>query len=388
MNEMHPPQTKVRRHDISAITATYNKVALVLQGGGALGAYQVGVYQALSEAGCEPNWISGVSIGAVNSAIIAGNPPAKRLQKLESFWSLVSGRKIWAYTPQGDIFRDWRNQTSSLVTMLFGQPGFFKPRLPNPWFHLPGADGSTSYYDSSLLQETLEEHIDFDLLNDGRKRLSVGAVNVRTGNFIYFDTEKQRIGPEHIMASGALPPALPAVKIEGEYYWDGGIVSNTPLQYLLEQDQHQPTLVFQVDLFSARGTLPRQMSDVLTRHKEIMYSSRTRQNTDAFARTHNLKMQLADALRRVPPELLRPGEKQFVEECARSAIVNIVHLIYQHKNYEGHARDYEFSGTSMREHWESGYEDTLRTLHHPEWLERSAISQGLTIHDLHREDPT
>jgi len=388
MNEMHPPQTKVRRHDISAITATYNKVALVLQGGGALGAYQVGVYQALSEAGCEPNWISGVSIGAVNSAIIAGNPPAKRLQKLESFWSLVSGRKIWAYTPQGDIFRDWRNQTSSLVTMLFGQPGFFKPRLPNPWFHLPGADGSTSYYDSSLLQETLEEHIDFDLLNDGRKRLSVGAVNVRTGNFIYFDTEKQRIGPEHIMASGALPPALPAVKIEGEYYWDGGIVSNTPLQYLLEQDQHQPTLVFQVDLFSARGTLPRQMSDVLTRHKEIMYSSRTRQNTDAFARTHNLKMQLADALRRVPPELLRPGEKQFVEECARSAIVNIVHLIYQHKNYEGHARDYEFSGTSMREHWESGYEDTLRTLRHPEWLERSAISQGLTIHDLHREDPT
>ncbi|HTV32629.1 MAG TPA: patatin-like phospholipase family protein [Methylocella sp.] len=385
---MHPPQTKVRRHDISAITATYNKVALVLQGGGALGAYQVGVYQALSEAGCEPNWISGVSIGAVNSAIIAGNPPAKRLQKLESFWSLVSGRKIWAYTPQGDIFRDWRNQTSSLVTMLFGQPGFFKPRLPNPWFHLPGADGSTSYYDSSLLQETLEEHIDFDLLNDGRKRLSVGAVNVRTGNFIYFDTEKQRIGPEHIMASGALPPALPAVKIEGEYYWDGGIVSNTPLQYLLEQDQHQPTLVFQVDLFSARGTLPRQMSDVLTRHKEIMYSSRTRQNTDAFARTHNLKMQLADALRRVPPELLRPGEKQFVEECARSAIVNIVHLIYQHKNYEGHARDYEFSGTSMREHWESGYEDTLRTLRHPEWLERSAISQGLTIHDLHREDPT
>ena len=388
MNEMRPPQTKASRHDISAITVAYNKVALVLQGGGALGAYQVGVYQALSEAGCEPNWISGVSIGAVNSAIIAGNPPAKRLQKLESFWSLISGRKIWAYTPQGDMFRDWRNQTSSLMTVLFGQPGFFKPRLPNPWLHLAGADGSTSYYDSSLLKETLEEHVDFDLLNDGRKRLSVGAVNVRTGNFIYFDTEKQRIGPEHIMASGALPPALPAVKIEGEYYWDGGIVSNTPLQYLLEQDEHQSSLVFQVDLFSASGTLPRHMSDVLTRHKEIMYSSRTRQNTDAFARTHSLKMRLAEALRRVPPESLRPGEKEFIEECAKSAIVNIVHLIYQHKNYEGHARDYEFSGTSMREHWESGYEDTLRTLRHPEWLKRSAISRGVTVHDLHREDPT
>jgi NTE family protein len=388
MNEIRPPRAKAHKNNISAIANRYDRVALVLQGGGALGAYQVGVYQALAEAECEPSWISGVSIGAINSAIIAGNGPEKRLQNLETFWSTVSGRKIWAYTPEGDIFRDFRNQTSSLMTLLFGQPGFFQPRTPNPWLHLPGAQGATSYYDSGALQDTLEKLIDFDLLNDGRKRLSVGAVNVRTGNFTYFDTEKQRIGPEHIMASGALPPALPAVKIEGEYYWDGGIVSNTPLQYLLEQDEHQSSLVFQVDLFSARGTLPRQMSDVLTRHKEIMYSSRTRQNTDAFARTHNMKMRLAEALARVPPEALRPGEKEFIEECSKSAIINIVHLIYQHKNYEGHARDYEFSGTSMREHWDSGYEDTLRTLRHPEWLERSAITRGVTVHDLHREDPT
>jgi NTE family protein len=271
---------------------------------------------------------------------------------------------------------------------MMGQPGFFQPRQTNPWMQLPGADGATSYYDSAALKATLESLIDFDLLNDGRKRLSVGAVNVRTGNFIYFDTEKQRIGPEHIMASGALPPALPPVKIEGEYYWDGGIVSNTPLQYLLDQEEHQSSLVFQVDLFSARGSLPRQMSDVLTRHKEIMYSSRTRQNTDAFARTYNLKMRLIEALKRIPPENLLPGERQLIAEAENPAIVNIVHLIYQHKNYEGHARDYEFSGTSMREHWESGYEDTLRTLRHPEWLQRSSLSRGVTLHDLHREDPT
>jgi NTE family protein len=152
------------------------------------------------------------------------------------------------------------------MTPLFGQRGFFQPRATSPWLQPPGAQGVTSYYDSGALRDTLERLIDFDLLNDGRKRLSIGAVNVRTGNFIYFDTEKQRIGPEHIMASGALPPALPAVKIEGEYYWDGGIVSNTPLQYLLERDEHQSSLVFQVDLFSARGALPRQMPDVLTRH--------------------------------------------------------------------------------------------------------------------------
>jgi NTE family protein len=388
MNEMYPPRAKARRDNISAIANRYDRVALVLQGGGALGAYQIGVYQALAEAGCEPNWISGVSIGAINSAIIAGNGPEKRLKRLEAFWNTISGRKIWAYTPEGDFFRDLRNQTSSLMTLMFGQPGFFQPRLHNPWLHLPGSQGATSYYDSSDLRDTLEKLIDFDLLNDGRKRLSVGAVNVRTGNFVYFDTEKQRIGPEHIMASGALPPALPAVKIAGEYYWDGGIVSNTPLQYLLEQDEHQSSLVFQVDLFSARGTLPRHMSDVLTRHKEIMYSSRTRQNTDAFARTHNMKMRLAEALKRIPPEALRPGEKEFIAECSKAAVVNIVHLIYQHKNYEGHARDYEFSGTSMRDHRDSGYEDTLRTLRHPEWLERSAIKRGVTVHDLHREDPT
>ncbi|GAC1042860.1 DUF3734 domain-containing protein [Rhizobium sp. No.120] len=379
--------TKAAAPTIPEITAQYDRVALVFQGGGALGAYQAGVYQALAEAGCEPTWLSGVSIGAVNAAIIAGNEPGRRLQRLEQFWQIISGRKIWAYTPEGDFFRDIRNRTSSWMTMTMGQPGFFKPRFPNPWLELPGAEGATSFYDSSELKKTLEMLIDFDVLNDGKKRFSVGAVNVRTGNFVYFDTDHIRIGPEHIMASGALPPALPSIRIEGEYYWDGGIVSNTPLQYLLDQEEDRSSLVFQVDLFSARGVLPRSMPDVLSRHKDIMYSSRTRQNTDNFKRIHGLKMKLLSALKRVPKDQLTAEEEELIADYSDAGVVNIVHLIYQHKNYEGHAKDYEFSGTSMREHWDMGLEDTKRTLRHTDWLLPPFSDDAVAIHDLHREDP-
>ena len=379
--------TKAAAPTIPESAAQYDRVALVFQGGGALGAYQAGVYEALAEAGCEPTWLSGVSIGAVNAAIIAGNEPGRRLQRLEQFWQIISGRKIWAFTPEGDVFRDIRNRTSSWMTMTMGQPGFFKPRFPNPWFELPGADGATSFYDSSELKKTLEMLIDFDVLNDGKKRFSVGAVNVRTGNFVYFDTDNIRIGPEHIMASGALPPALPSIRIEGEYYWDGGIVSNTPLQYLLDQEEDRSSLVFQVDLFSARGVLPRSMPDVLSRHKDIMYSSRTRQNTDNFKRIHGLKMKLLSALKRVPKDQLTPEEEELIADYSDAGVVNIVHLIYQHKNYEGHAKDYEFSGTSMREHWDMGLEDTKRTLRHSEWLLPPFSDEAVAIHDLHREDP-
>jgi len=375
-----------RETGIADLVAHYDRVALVLQGGGALGAYQGGVYHALSEAGCEPNWLTGVSIGAINASIIAGNRPEDRLAKLQQFWDLVSGRKIWAYTPEGDFFRALRNVTSAWMTMAMGQPGFFEPRILGPWFHPAGSPAALSYYDTRLLADTLPKVIDFDLLNGGKVRLTVGAVNVRSGNFIYFDNAKERIEPAHIMASGALPPALPAVKIAGEHYWDGGIVSNTPLQYLLEQDDNLSSLVFQVDLFSARGSLPRDMRDVMGRHKDIMYSSRTRQNTDQFRKVHSLRWQLARALAKVPPDERDPGEEKLLGELSQLAAINIIHLIYQQKSYEGHAKDYEFSGTSMREHWEAGYHDTRRTLKHPEWLAPTASADGVVVHDLHRDD--
>jgi len=374
------------QQDVASLVRRYDRVALVLQGGGALGAYQGGVYHALSEAGCEPNWLTGVSIGAINASILAGNRPEDRLARLQQFWDIVSGRKIWAFTPEGDFYRTLRNHTSAWMTMAMGQPGFFQPRLVGPWFHPAGSPSALSYYDTDRLAETLEELIDFDLLNNGPVRLTVGAVNVRSGNFIYFDNARERIEPAHIMASGALPPALPSVKIAGEHYWDGGIVSNTPLQYLLEQDDNLSSLVFQVDLFSARGSLPRDMRDVMGRHKDIMYSSRTRQNTDQYRKIYSLRRQLARALAKVSPDRLDAGEEKMLRDLSRMAAVNIVHLIYQQKSYEGHAKDYEFSHTSMREHWETGYHDTQRTLRHPEWLSPTENEDGIVVHDLHRDD--
>jgi len=366
--------------------ARCDRVALVLQGGGALGAYQAGVYQALHEGGIEPDWVSGVSIGAINSAIIAGNPPRKRLDRLREFWDRITDRKIWHYTPDGDVFRKARNAASSMMTMMQGQPGFFKPRQTNPWLALTGAQDATSYYDSAPLRETLLDLVDFGLINEKSMRFSVGAVNVLSGNFIYFDNAHEIIEPEHVMASGALPPALPMVKIGTDHFWDGGIVSNTPLQHLLDQEDRVNSLVFQVDLFSARGVLPRDIQDVLARHKDIMYSSRTRYNTDVYRRIHNWKTKLHKALKKIPDEHCSDEERRLREELANLPDITILQLIYQQKAYEGHAKDYEFSGTSMREHWQSGYEDTRRTLKRQDWLSIPPEGAGIVIHDVHREE--
>ncbi len=363
-----------------------DRVALVLQGGGALGAYQAGVYQALHEGGIEPDWVCGVSIGAINAALIAGNPPHSRLDKLRAFWERITDRRIWLFTPDGDIFRKARNASSSWLTMTQGQPGFFEPRHPGPWLSLTGANGATSYYDSAPLRETLLDLVDFTLLNSGQTRFAVGAVNVLSGNFIYFDNGREEIEPEHVMASGALPPALPMVKIGTDYYWDGGIVSNTPLQHLLEQDDHLNSLVFQVDLFSTRGMLPRDIHDVLARHKDIMYSSRTRYNTDVYRRLHTWKTLLYQALAKVPEEALSDEQRRMRDDLSNLPEIAILHLIYQQKAYEGHAKDYEFSATSMREHWQSGYEDTKRTLKHKKWLEIPPEGAGCVVHDVHRQE--
>ena len=363
-----------------------DRIALVLQGGGALGAYQAGVYQALQEAGLEPDWISGVSIGAINGTIIAGNPPELRVQRLRTFWERITERKVWNYTPDGDIFRKARNAASSWLTITQGQPGFFAPRHTSPWFSFAGARNATSYYHSAPLRETLLELVDFSLIKEKAVRLAVGAVNVLDGNFVYFDNARDEIGPEHVMASGALPPALPMVKIGTDHFWDGGIVSNTPLQHLLDQDDNLNSLVFQVDLFSARGTLPRDIHDVMARHKDIMYSSRTRYNTDLYRRIHSWKARLKQALAKIPRELLSEDEKRLQEELSELPEVAILQLIYQQKSYEGHAKDYEFSGTSMREHWQSGYEDTTRTLKHKVWIAMPPPGQGVVVHDVHRED--
>ena len=362
-----------------------DRVALVLQGGGALGAYQAGVYQALHEEGMEPDWVCGVSIGAINSAIIAGNAPEQRLEKLGTFWERITARKVWHYTPDGDVYRKARNLASTLMTTTLGQPGFFKPHDINPWLSPAGARTATSYYDTGPLRETLLELVDFDLINSGKVHFAVGAVNVLSGNFLYFDNKREVIGPEHIMASGALPPALPMVKIGTDHFWDGGIVSNTPLQHLLDQEDKLNSLVFQVDLFSARGMLPRDIQEVLARHKDIVYSSRTRHNTDIYKHLNNLKADYYKALLKIPEDQLSNHERMMRESLADLPEITILQMIYQQKAYEGDSKDHEFSATSMREHWQSGLEDTRRTLKRRDWLALPEEGMGIVVHDVHRE---
>jgi len=363
-----------------------DRIGLVLQGGGALGAYQAGVYQALEEAGLMPDWVSGVSIGAINSAIIAGNPPERRLERLRTFWERITDRKVSYYTPEGDMFRQARNLLSSWYTIALGQPGFFKPWKQSPWFSAPGAKMALSYYDTEPLRETLMELVDFDLINDpSRIRFSVGAVNVLTGNFVYFDNANDRIEPAHVMASGALPPAFPMVKVGNDYFWDGGLVSNTPLQHLLDEEDRLNKLVFQVDLFSARGSLPRNIQDVASRQKDITYSSRTRYNTDVYKKILSWKKKTYEALCKIPEENLSNDERGLKADLASLPEITILQLIYQQRAYEGDAKDYEFSRTSMKDHWQSGHEDTRATIQRRDHLRMPAKDEGISVFDVHRD---
>jgi NTE family protein len=373
---------------IRPVPCAFERVALVLQGGGALGSYQAGVYEAMHEAGLEPDWLAGVSIGAVNAAIIAGNRPDRRLDRLRSFWERITDRRIWPFAPDGDDLRKARNQQSALATLTFGTPGFFRPNAVNPWLAPRGAAAATAFYDTAPLRQTLEELVEWDLLAEagGHPRLAVGAVNVRDGNFQYFDSARMRLAPEHVMASGALPPGLPMVKVAGEWFWDGGLVSNTPLQYLLEDEADgRDSLVFQVDLFPARGPLPRDMEEVLGREKDIRFSSRTRINTDAYTRQRRWQLRLKDALDRLPEALLTEEDRAMRQALAALPQLSILQLVYQAKAYEGQAKDYEFGPETMREHWQAGLDDTRRTLARPEWRALPPEDPGVVTHDIHRE---
>jgi NTE family protein len=350
----------------------FESVALLLQGGGALGAYQAGVYQALVERDVEPTWICGISIGAINSAIIAGNPPQHRVAKLREFWELVSAGgnwdDAWLGLPAGNVMRGIANQVAAGGVLLQGVPGFFTPRMPPAALRPKGAPGATSWYDTAALKATLERLVDFDRINRGAIRFSVGAVNVRTGNFAYFDTTQEKIRVDHIMASGALPPAFPAVEIDGELYWDGGMVSNTPLDWVLSSRDDVDTLILQVDLWSARGQLPQDLSDVGTRMKEIQYSSRTRAATDEFKRRQKLREALYRLMKKLPPDLAATPEAKLLTHETDPAAYNIVQLIYRSASYESQSKDYEFSRQTMEEHWRTGYGDACKTLQHPEVL--------------------
>jgi len=385
-----PPEaapTPVHRAD-----ARFEQTVLLLQGGGALGSYQAGVYQALAEANLHPDWVAGISIGAINSALIAGNPPEKRVERLREFWEAVSTSPLGlpyfdSIAIPDDTTHSLLNQTRALGILLFGAPSFFTPRfpLPMPW-GVSRAD-AVSYYDVSPLKATLERLVDFDRINAGGTRLSVGAVNVRSGNFVEFDSTTHRIGPAHIMASGSLPPGFPATEIEGEYYWDGGVVSNTPLRWVLNERPRRDTLAFQVDLWNARGELPSNLADTDVRAKEIRFSSRTRAATNNYKYTQRLRCALATLLARIPDELRDLPEVPLLAAEADDKVCNIVHLIYRAKKYEGSAKDYEFSRRTMEEHWLAGYRDAADTLSHREIFDPPARVEGVRTFDFSSAQP-
>src|SRR6202165_4475864 len=370
-----------------ATTPAEAKRVLVLQGGGALGSYQAGAYQALCHHDFEPEWVAGISIGAVNAAIIAGNPRETRVERLKEFWEMVSAPVPWHPVTSSDRSRSLFNEASAALIATFGVPGFFTPRFPPAPVWPQGSPQSQSYYDTAPLHATLERLVDFDRINDLRTRLSVGAVSVTTGNFKYFDNvefkqQGKKIGPEHIMASGALPPGFPSIEIEGEHFWDGGIASNTPLDYVLDAGVDSDLLIFQVDLFSARGPLPVSLLEAAEREKDIRFSSRTRMNTDKNKEVHNARKALRELIGKLPDDLKNDPAVEILCKAAKENTVTVVHLIYRSKNYESSSKDYDFSHIGMVEHWGAGVRDVHLSMRHKEWLERPQSDETMVTYDL------
>ncbi|KAI3604940.1 Ferredoxin reductase (plasmid) [Cupriavidus necator H850] len=358
------------------------RIALVLQGGGALGAYQAGAYEALVELRYPPNWVAGVSIGAINAAVIAGNPPARRIERLHDFWELASSGLGEIPPPPFEALRGDFNRASAVRAVFYGVPGLFTPRTSLE-LSMAGLADVLSVYDASPLRATLERLVDFDRINAREIRFSVGAVNVGTGNSMYFDNSRHTIRAEHVLASSALPPWLPPVEIDGVLYWDGGIVSNTPLQYVLDDKPRANTLVFQADLFSARGAVPSDLLGVMKRHKEIVLSSRTRYNTDSEVTSKQLTQEIDRLVAKLPAKLQEDAVVRQLRKLCSTPTIDIVHLIYHGNAAERVSIDYEFSRASIEERWRTGYADVMRINEHRDWFVDSSPELGVRVYDVH-----
>jgi len=364
------------------IDPKYDYVVLALQGGGALGAYQAGVFEGMAEAGYAPNWIAGVSIGAINAALIAGSKPADRVATLRAFWDMVSSG-LPANAPAWlDTLHHAFNSTSSAISAMVGVPGFYTPRNPPAMLVPDGLPEALSLYDTRGLQATLERLVDFDLINDRRVRFSVGATNVCTGNSQWFDNARTTIGVAHVMASGALPPAFAPVTIDGEMYWDGGIVSNTPLWYVLDESPQLKGLIVQVDLFGARGERPENLDQVMERHKDIIYSSKTRFNTTRVSELEQLRGALDRVLKKLPPEFRSDADVKLLRGLCRGPHVDIVHLIHRPYRYTAASKDNDFSRASVDELWAAGLDHARRSIDHMDELTASKRSGGIRTFDL------
>ena len=379
------PPAKSRRRARPDAMPLPDQVALVLQGGGALGSFQGGVYAALSRYAIEIDWVAGISIGAINAALIAGNPPTRRLAALQAFWDKVSGGLPNFPLPNDRDIREAAHLMAAGAVAMWGVPGMASPRWMPLAFAPAGTPDATSFYDTAPLRETLDALVDWRLLNDGPVRFSVGAVDVESGNFAYFDNREGewagRIDARHVMASGALPPGFPAVEIDGRHYWDGGLVSNTPLQHVLDNARGD-ALVFQVDLFPAQGALPGRISDVWSRNKDIQYSSRTRAVTDIYIRQRRQHAAIRALLEKLPPELKSSPEAEQLAAEVDDGAVNIVHFIYRNRDWQTGARDFEFSPSSIMDHWRQGEAAVAAAMNKGDLLARNIMDGRTAAFDL------
>jgi NTE family protein len=354
------------------------QVVLVLQGGGALGAYQAGVYHALHEHGIEPDWIIGTSIGAINASLIAGNAKDDRLERLKEFWTRMAYRPpfaapIWTGLP--DTIGYWQ-------TLLRGIPDFFKPNLSAfLGTHVPLGVDNAGFYSTAPLEKTLLELVDFSLVNKCRPRLTVGAAHVRTSMMKYFDSRDTEIGVKHIMASGALPPAFPAVRVDGDLYWDGGILSNTPTEAIFDDNPRKDSLIFAVHLWNPMGNEPSTIWEVLNRHKDIQYSSRVASHITRQRQLHHMRHIINDLGKLLPEDVrLRPEVRELTSYSCRT-VMHVVRLLAPQIENENHTKDVDFSPASIRARWEAGYTNTMRALVEAPWENEFDPLDGVILHE-------
>ncbi len=351
---------------------TQGQVVLVLQGGGALGAYQLGVYQALHEAGVEPDWVIGTSIGALNGAIIAGNPPEQRLPRLRAFWETMERQGMFGALPP---------LLANALTLTQGIPAFFDPN-PIAWWNPAAPLGveNAAFYRTNALRGTLEGLVDLKYLNERHTRLTVGAVNARNGVMRYFDTRKEALDLSHVIASGAIPPAFPAVRIGSEPYWDGGIYSNTPIEAVLDDEPRRDSLIFSVQVWNPDGSEPQSVLDVLEKHKEIQYASRA-SHIEQQRKLHRLRHVIRQLAMKLPEEVRSSPEVRDLALWGCGTAMQVVLLKAPRLSCEDHTKDIDFSSAGISQRWQAGYADMQRALRARPWAEGVDPIEGIAIHE-------
>lgn len=358
----------------------FGQIVLVFQGGGALGAYQGGVYQALAEAGIRPDWVIGTSIGAINAALIVGNTPALGLARLIEFWAAV----------RQDAFTSWINgipffgaAAAALTTTSSGLRGFFEPN-PAAWLgmHATIDPERAGFYGCAPLRRTLERLVDLDTLNSSATRLTIGAANVGTGQMRYFDTHRERLSLDHVMASGALPPAFPAVRIEGALYWDGGVLSNTPVEAVFDDNPRRSSVVFSVHVWNPQGDAPDTLWKVISREKDLRYASRTSAHIERQRQLHRLRHVVTALARHIPPNLQQDPEVRALTAYGCVTRMHVVRLVAPALEGEDHNRDIDFSEAGIRQRWQAGYDHMIRVLRQQPWTAESDPLEGFILHDM------